>query len=56
MKALLKLLKPIVKEYRVVVIFKKKRSVVHPKYYWKETPGNQWIAFPWSAKKPITNK
>ena len=53
MNLLLPLLQNIVTELRVVVIFKKSNSVIDPAYFWKETPSNKWITFPWSSLEPL---
>ena len=55
-KKLLDILKKIVCEFRIVVVFKKDTSIIDPDYYWKETPGDKWISFPWSSLKPVEGK
>lgn len=47
------LIKPVVKSYKVMTIFKKSKSQYIPDFYWKETPSDKWIVFPWSKEDPL---
>jgi hypoxanthine phosphoribosyltransferase len=39
-------------EVRTVCLYSKPATVLEPDYVWKKT--SEWIAFPWSAKAPVT--
>ena len=56
MKSLINLVKPMVKDFKIVSLFKKNKSIIQPDFYWKEVLSSQWIFFPWSSLPPVSHK